>query len=64
LHIAIAAVITAAVGLPVVWWRLRATYPGEAIILAALSGGAVFAWRNQRKHAPTQRRRHSPVQRE
>jgi len=29
----------------VVWWRLRATYPGEAIIVAALSGGAVFAWR-------------------
>jgi len=45
LHIAITAVITAAVGLPVVWWRLRATYPGEAIIVAALSGGAVFAWR-------------------
>jgi hypothetical protein len=45
LHIAISAVITAAVGLLVVWWRPRATYPGEAIILAALSGGAVFAWR-------------------
>jgi hypothetical protein len=44
LHIAMTAVITAAVGLPFAWWRLRATYPGEAIVLAALAGMAVFAW--------------------
>jgi MFS superfamily sulfate permease-like transporter len=44
-HIAITAVITAAVGLPLAWWRLRPTYPGEAIVLAALTGAAVFAWR-------------------
>ena len=45
LHIAITAVITAAVGLPVTWWRLRPTYPGEAIVLAVIAGAAVFAWR-------------------
>ncbi len=45
LHIAVTAVVTAAAGLPVVLWRLRATYRAEAVILAALAGAAVFAWR-------------------
>jgi hypothetical protein len=45
LHIAITAIITAAIGLAVAWWRLRPTYPGEPIILAGLAGAAVFAWR-------------------
>jgi hypothetical protein len=45
LHIAITAAITAAVGLPVAFWRLRPTYPGEAVALSALAGAAVFAWR-------------------
>jgi hypothetical protein len=45
LHIAITAVITAAVGLPIAWWRIRPAYPGEAITLATLAGAAVFAWR-------------------
>jgi len=45
LHIAVTAVVTAAAGLPVILWRLRATYRAEAVILAALAGAAVFAWR-------------------
>ena len=45
LHIAITAAITAAVGLPVAFWRLRPSYPGEAVALSALTGAAVFAWR-------------------
>jgi len=38
-------VVTAAAGLPVVLWRLRATYRAEAVTLAVLAGAAVFAWR-------------------
>ncbi|HZA09017.1 hypothetical protein [Mycobacterium sp.] len=45
LHIALTSAITAVVGLPIAWWRLRPTYPGEAIALAVLTGAAVFAWR-------------------
>jgi hypothetical protein len=45
LHIAVTAVVTAVIGLPVVLWRLRPTYRGEAVILAVLAGAAVFAWR-------------------
>ena len=45
LHIAVTAVVTAAAGLPVVLWRLRATYRAEAVTLAVLAGAAVFAWR-------------------
>ncbi len=45
LHITVTALITAAVGLPFALWRLRSTYRGEAVILAALAGAAVFAWR-------------------
>ena len=45
LHIAVTAVVTAAVGVPVVLWRLRPTYRAEAVALAVLAGAAVFAWR-------------------
>jgi len=45
LHIAVTALVTAAAGLPIILWRLRPTYRGEAVILAALAGAAVFAWR-------------------
>ena len=45
LHIAITAAITAAIGLPIAWLRLRPTYPGEAVAISVLAGAAVFAWR-------------------
>jgi len=52
LHITVTALITAAVGLPFALWRLRSTYRGEAVILAALAGAAVFAWRISANMAP------------
>jgi len=64
LHIAVTALVTAAAGLPVIPWRLRATYRAEVVILAALARCSRVRVAAQRQHACTQRRRCRPVQRE